>query len=140
MSADALYVDASAAVKLFVDETSSEIARAALTDASELVASRLLYTEVGSAIARRVDAPEGEHAQSDWDDMWSRYRAIDLDQQIASHALGLAVAHNLGTLDAIHLASVLRIPAVPIKFATWDRALWDAARAVGLRTVPHDRP
>lgn len=140
MSRDALYVDASAMVKVFVHEDASDIATDAIQGAASLISSQLLYTEVGSALNRRLEGETLDRSFDEWEFAWPSYRVVALDQQIASHALGLAVAHNLGTLDAIHLASVLRIPAVPVKFATWDRALWDAARAVGLRTVPHDRP
>ncbi len=141
MSGDALYVDASATVKTFIDEPGSEAAREAIADAAGLISNQILYTEVGAAIARRAaNEAELNSASKMWSESWSTHQIVDIDQRLMDHALSLAAYHGLGTLDAIHLASVLRIPAVPLRFATWDRTLWDAARAVGLRTVPDERP
>jgi predicted nucleic acid-binding protein len=138
---DALYVDASAAIKLFLDEPGSALAADEIEAASSLISSRLLLTEVGSTLWERIEDPERRAAvEADWEGLWGDYQCVELSDRVARHATGLAQAHHLGTLDAIHLASVLNIPTVPLKFATWDRPLWDAARAVGLRTVPAERP
>lgn len=132
----ALYVDASAAVKLFVEEVGSPDAAEAVSTADALLGSRILGTEVGAALARRLPEAEGEVRLAEWERLWASFDVIELDRAIADHALALAQFHGLGTLGAIHLASALRVPALPLRFATWDHALAGAARATGLRVIP----
>ncbi len=136
MNGETLYVDASAAVKLYVEEPGSDEAFAAIGDAGALVASRVLYTEVGAAIPRRLTANHAAVALTAWERLWTDFDVVEVDAHIATHALSLAQYHGLGTLDAIHLASALRVPAAPMRFATWDKTLAEAAHAVGLRTIP----
>lgn len=139
-AADALYVDASAAIKLFVEEDGSAMARSAVGAAGGLISSRLLSIEVVAGLKRRLEPAAADHAVVQWQILWNEHDVVELDEGLVDHAVLLAEAHSLGTLDAIHLASCLRVPAVPMFFATWDRVLWDAARGVGLRTLPQERP
>lgn len=134
-----LYVDASAVVKRFHrHEPDAAVAVAAMDAADVLVSSRLTYTEVGRAIDAVDD--EGEDATlRAWDALWSEHQVVDLSPELSAHALSLALYHRLRSSDAIHLASALTL-RVPLRFATWDARLWDAARAVGLRVVPATRP
>ncbi len=139
MSNDAIYVDASAAVKLFVPEEGSPCATDLIPAADGRIASRILYTEVGATLFRRLKGEAAAEALDDWNEIWRSFDVVEVDEHIARHALGLARYHRLGALDAIHLASALRVPAVPMHFLTWDRALAAAAGAVGLRVLPvHD--
>ncbi len=133
----AVYVDASAIVKLFVAEHGSELARESVLGPRAKISSRVIYTEVGRAIHRRIrNDAERADALADWEVLWEAFDVVEVDEHITRHALALAQFHGLGTLDAIHLASALRVPAAPMRFATWDSALADAAHAVGLRTIP----
>jgi uncharacterized protein len=135
-----LYVDANVAVKLFHPHEEGAVeAAAAMEAAAVLVTSRLTYTEVGRAIDA-VDY-EGEAATlRAWDVLWEEHQVVELTPAISAHALSLACHHGLRSSDAIHLASALAVRNVPLRFATWDARLWDAARAVGLRVVPATRP
>ncbi len=136
---ETLYVDSSAALKLYFPEDGATEAIAAM-DGRELVASRLTQVEVGRALRKTSDRPtNADDAVDAWQEDWESYAVIELTERIAAHAVSLATHHGLRTLDAIHLASALRL-SVPLRFATWDRRLWDGARAVGLRTVPAQRP
>jgi predicted nucleic acid-binding protein len=45
------------------------------------------------------------------------------------------VHHGIRSLDALHLASALALGGMPMRFATWDRGLAEAARGVGLQVV-----
>lgn len=133
-----LYVDASAVVKRYRDEIGRDLALAAFDAADVLVSSRLTYVEVGRAIDA-VAYESGQGALADWDAVWAEHQVIEVDDEIARHALALACYHRLRSSDAVHLASALTLN-VPLRFATWDARLWDAARAVGLRVVPAWRP
>lgn len=134
-----LYTDSSAMVKRYrVEEGHEEFEQAA--GGAVLVASPLVATEVSRALVVGADDEvAGEVAREDWEADWLAHDVIPLTPGIALHAGSLAASHGLRSLDAIHLASALALQ-VPMRFATWDRKLWDAARAVGLRTVPAQRP
>lgn len=133
-----LYVDASAAVKRYRDEDGRDVAIEAMDRAGILVSSRLTYVEVGRAIDAASYRDDGEMLRR-WDERWEQHEVIEVDDEITRHALVLACYHRLRSSDAIHLASALTLK-VPMRFATWDARLWEAARAVGLRVVPATKP
>lgn len=132
-----LYVDSSAAVKRYRDEVDRDVALGAMDGAYRLVSSRLTYVEVGRAIGA---VSYGDDAMlRRWDERWAQHVVIEVDDDVVRHALALACYHGLRSSDAVHLASALTLK-VPMRFATWDARLWEAARAVGLRVVPTTKP
>ncbi len=136
-----LYVDSSAAVKRYLPEVGADEFDLAAERAASLASCRIAFVEVGRALGRAsVDGADRDGLMADWNHAWEEFVVVDVDQAVAQHAVALAVYHGLRSADAIHLASALALPAAPLRFATWDRRLWDAARAVGLRTVPAERP
>lgn len=128
-----IYLDSAAVVKLVHAEADSQALRDWLGDHSSLgwVSSVLVEVETTRALARQ--APEAV----------SRLPAI-LDLmflvEIGSEVRALAqtvMPPAVRTLDAIHLATALRMTDQLTSFVTYDRRLADAAVAAGL-TV--DRP
>jgi predicted nucleic acid-binding protein len=118
------YVDASALVKLIVDERDAIALRRFLERFDEHTTSLIGIVETRRVLARasadavttdRILAPIGP---------------IDFDAAIASTAAVLAPA-RLRTLDAIHLATALALYHVDA-FVTYDERLADAARSIGL--------
>ena len=61
---------------------------------------------------------------------------IEVDQDLVESAIGFALAHELRSLDALHLAAALILPGEGLTVAVWDRRLHAAARAEGLRVFP----
>lgn len=130
-----LYLDASAVVKLVLDEPESDPLRAYL-DGADLVSCELLLTEVPRAIwraaARDDDLPV--------DLLRSRAaQAIDsiglasLDRGLLQMAGSLAEP-GLRALDAIHVAAAIGL--LPFEaFVTYDERQAAAARLAGLRTM-----
>jgi len=138
---ETLYLDASAIVKLYVEEEGSDVAATAVRATHTQATSLIAYVEVGRAIAgRATDETVRDGFRRVWADDWEHYTVVGLDRPLAEHATSLAIHHGLRSMDAIHLASALALPPAPLRFATWDRRLWEAARAVGLRTVPATCP
>jgi len=133
-----LYVDASAVVKRYRDEVGRDEAVTAMDAASGVVSSRLTYVEVGRAIQAITD-DDDLTLLNDWNAAWAQHQVIEVDDEIVAHALSLACYHGLRSSDAVQLASALTLK-VPMRFATWDARLWEAARAVGLRVVPTTKP
>lgn len=126
-----LYLDSSALVKLVAteDETAPLEQWLASTD-QPLTTSALARVEVIRA-ARTVDAALTDRA----DRLCSSIDLVPLDLDVLREAALLAPA-TLRSLDAIHLASALRLTvAGAVEVVAYDRRLLQAARAVGLGTV-----
>jgi predicted nucleic acid-binding protein len=67
---------------------------------------------------------------------WAAFNVIEVDQDLVERATELAFAHDLRSLDALHLASALILPGEDLVVAVWDRRLHAAARAEGLGLFP----
>ena len=118
------YADSSALVKLAVDEAESGAVRLFLGQFDEVATSRVGLVETRRAIARAG----GDVAIAI--DILRAINPIELDVALAESAAAIHPT-RLRTLDAIHLASALRLYAVDA-FVTYDDRLAAAARAVGL--------
>ena len=121
-----LYLDTSAAAKLLVDEDESEALAAYLdgtVDGQELISSALLETEL-----RRL-AIRLELDQSMVTDLLTRVDLVDPPRSLF-HEAGLLPGTHLRSLDALHLATALRVDSDT--FLCYDARLLDAARSIGL--------
>ncbi len=136
-----VYFDASALVKLFLDEHGSDLA-ATLWDECDIAATSLLtYPEVCAALAaaernRDASAPEITEALARWNVAWERLRVVELTSELAVHAGELAREHQLGGADAVHLASALLLEPAGVVLAAWDRRLHSGAAGAGLAVAP----
>lgn len=136
-----LYFDASALVKLLLDEPGSDLAAELWDTADAVVASRLAHAEVCAALAaaeRHGDLTRAAAtaALARWDELWSAVRAVELTRAVERGAGRLARTHALRGADAVHLASALAVAAGNVVLVGWDRRLAAAAEAAGLRVAP----
>ncbi len=139
-----MYLDTSALVKLYVYEEGSDLVHRAVKDTWRTRASELAYTEARSAFARkhREGALDDEYLglvvgwlDEDWEHF--SYDPIVPDAELCRRAGGLAEKHSLRALDALQLASALRLresrrqdPAGDIVFVlTFDEGLRRATAA-----------
>ena len=130
-----LYLDASAAVKLVLDEPESDALRTFLGDA-DLVSCEFLLTEVPRSVWRAA----GRDRCLPVDVLMARAaRVIDhlalapLDRGLLRAAGSLAES-SLRALDAIHVAAAVGL--LPLEaFVTYDERQAAAARLAGLRTM-----
>ncbi len=129
------YTDASALVKLVIDEPESEALRAYLADA-ELVSCELVLTEIPRAIRRAAsfdpDLPLDllmERAGELIDAVALR----PLDRGILA-AAGALAEPVLRALDAVHIAAAVDVFPFDA-FVSYDERQTAAARLAGLRTV-----
>lgn len=121
-----LYVDTSAAVKLIVDEAESAALATYLDRAVEehgLVSSVLLETEL-RRLAVRLNLD-----QSAVSDLLARVDLVDPPRSLF-HEAGLLPGTHLRSLDALHLATALRVGAD--RLVAYDARLLEAARSLGL--------
>jgi predicted nucleic acid-binding protein len=124
-----VYADASALVKLVVDEAESPDARGYLAAGPRVAASRLVLVEVPRALRRRYDADPG------WADrIFEEVDLIDVDVAVLTRAARLEPP-ALRTLDAIHLATAMAMGAELEALVTYDTRLAAAARALGIAVV-----
>lgn len=138
-----VYFDASAFVKLLVEEAGSELAADMWDGCDAAVSSRLAYPEVRAALAaanRHHDLTDDElqTAEAAWDGYWSATRPVELTRSVERHAGDLARLHALRGADAVHLASALAVGDPDLVVAVWDQRLHAGARAVHLRVAPVD--
>lgn len=126
-----LYLDASATVKLFLEEAESGAVKARLREAAsqggKIFVSSLTILETKRALLRNQVAV---------DDALRFFRSTDkvaLTPQILEQTSTVPPA-TLKTLDAIHLATALVLREVlELEFVAFDRQLLGAAVAAGLR-------
>jgi predicted nucleic acid-binding protein len=132
-----LFADSSALVKVYLAERDSETAGRAVAGARQVAASRIAQTEVTGRLLR-YDAAH-DHIKR-FTALWSEVAVVEVDEPLCLHAAQLTADRGLRTLDALHLASALAVADDDLVVATWDRRLWDAARAEGLAVLPDERP
>jgi predicted nucleic acid-binding protein len=93
---------------------------------------RIAFVETMRAAGRVA----GRTAAGRFSSEWPAFTIVEVDQQLAERAAELALARNLRSLDAVHLAAALLLPREELVVATWDDRLASAARAEGLDVVP----
>jgi len=67
---------------------------------------------------------------------WPSFAVVEVDQPLVERAAALSLDRGLRSLDALHLAAALLLPAEDLVLATWDRRLHAAADAEGLPLLP----
>lgn len=136
-----VYFDASALVKLVVDEQGSELAAALWDGCDAALSSRLAYPEVCGALAaaernHQLTTDLHEVARTLWDRYWNAMRPIEITDRIARRAGELAREHALRGSDAVHLASALVLDVDDLVVAAWDRRMRAGAVAAAMSVAP----
>ena len=118
----ALIVDASVAIKWFIDEPGSDAARRLWRDEPELLAPDLIVPEVCNAAWRKVRLGQSVPAQAEEIALRLRHAVIEVrpTAALASRAMALALDLDHPVYDCFYLAlaEVERVPLV-----TADRRL-----------------
>ena len=137
-----LYLDASALVKLYVEEAGRAAILAATGEAEIVGTAMIAYVEARAAFSRRQR--EGALARAaylrcvrDLDRDWPRYLRFELNEPLIFTAARMTDRYRLRAYDAVHMASALsmRDRLGDVLFACWDRDLNAAARRTGLDLV-----
>ncbi|MGH9057137.1 MAG: type II toxin-antitoxin system VapC family toxin [Acidimicrobiales bacterium] len=127
-----LYLDASALVKRYVAEPGSQLVRQTMQRADAWFICRIGFVET----VRAVGLTAGEATARVVREEWASFGVVEVDQELVENAASLALAHDLRSLDALHLAAALLLPRTELEMATWDRRLHVAARSEGLAVLP----
>lgn len=120
------YLDSSALVKLALAEDESEAMLRALESWPRRVTSRLAVVEVLRAV-RREDAPREPIAV----DLLTRVMLAAVSDRVLLDAARLSPT-RLRSLDALHLATALRLRSAIVAFVSYDRSQLAAAEELGL--------
>lgn len=125
-----VYADSSALVKLAVHEPESIALRSFLDERRPgLVSSALALVEVMRAA--RLAAPDGSGARRARAQL-DETRLVHVDRELLEAAVSWTSV-RVRALDAIHLASALRVQAS--EMLVYDRRLAEAAAAAGLEVL-----
>ena len=120
------YVDSSALVKLALAEEESEAMLRAFASWPRRVTSRLAVVEVLRAVRRENPAREPIAV-----DVLARVMLAAVSDAVLVEAARLNPA-QLRSLDAVHLATALRLRSAIVAFVSYDRSQLEAAEALGL--------
>ena len=126
MTPRAVYMDASALVKLLIEEPGGDALRAHLAGFERQVTSIVGRVEVERVVGRRAPERLASVAR-----MLDDLMILELHPAVAEAAATVGPA-TLRTLDAIHLASAAELGEDLETFITFDRRLADAASALGM--------
>jgi len=145
-----LYLDSSALVKQYVEETGSRAMNAKIESESAALerpfTSVLAYPEVHAALVKKfrknlLTAEELRHAQKQFEPDWAfGISEIPLDASVLASIREAVRRFPLSGADAVHLASALwlrdalaaRGNSAGLTFATSDMRLAEAAQGFGL--------
>lgn len=106
------YFDASALVKLLIEEPGSITAEQAWYAADARICCSVGMAEVAAAVGRamrmgRIDSGTAHGILTDLETVWSAVTRMPCDDRLAAEAAQLAVLHGLRGFDAVHLAAAL---------------------------------
>lgn len=138
-----VYLDSSAFVKLYLEETDSSRVRDAIDGSSVVCTHLIAYAETRAALAQagrmsRLSAMELSNARQRFEDDWLSVEIIAVDEALIYRAGDLAERLGLRGFDSVHLAACERLAAVSrggFLFVVFDAALGDAATTLGLPTL-----
>ncbi|MDA2924887.1 type II toxin-antitoxin system VapC family toxin [Acidobacteria bacterium AH-259-L09] len=139
-----LYLDTSALVKVYVQETGSREIKPLVEEAEVLATSRIAYVEARAAFARKfrergLSVRKYRSMVEDLDQDWESYFVMDVSDSLLKAAGSLAEKHALRAFDAIHLASSLILrkqTGRTVRFSCFNERLVSAAQEHGLQVGP----
>ena len=119
-----IYLDTSAAAKALIDESGSETVRRMFADGTPFVSSKLLAVELHAVADRQFIASEAVQ------ELLDRVALVSLDDDLLDDAI--ALHSRLRTLDALHLATAVRLKGTISSILTFDNELAAAASRNGI--------
>lgn len=126
-------LDASAAVKLVLDEQDSEVARRIWDEEVTLLAPTVVLPEVGAAIARarreaRISRAQETVAHRSWIELSEEIDLVTVDAELASEARQLTTERTLRGMDAVYVAVAARFGVGgSVGLLSFDRSQREAA-------------
>ena len=128
-------IDTSALMYRYLPGKNREFLIKEMATEEKWIASELVKTEMLLALRHGSVSPGHYNAiarsfRSDWESFY----VIPIDSKCLNRAAQLGAQFGLKVLDAMHLASIDRIPR-PFKYLTFDHAHMSAAVELGIEVV-----
>jgi predicted nucleic acid-binding protein len=130
-----LYLDTSSLLKRYVEEPESAQCERYLLADPIWVTARHTAVEVRRNLARLLTEPALSTAVEDFGADWRRMHIIELDEATCEHAIDIAIATGARTLDALHLAALVRLGLGGTSLLTYDVRQAQAARSLGANVI-----
>ena len=139
-----VYLDASALVKRYVEESGSAEVGELIDEAAAVGTTILSRVEVAAALAKAARMKllarrDAAAALRIFNSEWEAFVRLQMTEVVVSRAASLAWEHDLRGYDAAHLAAALfwqDMLGETVTVASYDHQLWDAADAAGLVAWP----
>ncbi|MCW2923552.1 MAG: hypothetical protein JWM98_956 [Thermoleophilia bacterium] len=129
-----VYVDSSAFTTRYIDSEPSHERCVAIMDRHDAWAtSRLTSIETARALSRARGRAGAAAYLAEFDADLVESLLIDLDRGVLAIAREVALSTGAKTLDAIHVASAVRLGDPDLEFLTFDVRQSQAATQMGLR-------
>ena len=143
-----LYLDSSAIVKQYVFETGSAEVRLAVGESEINGTCVISHAEVIATLRKTVRVgilreKEAAKLRRTFDREWPNLVRTRVTERLIRHASTLAWTLGLRGYDAVHLASAAAWQQAlgrNVTIASFDKALWMAARKIALDAFPADLP
>jgi predicted nucleic acid-binding protein len=101
----------------------------------EWAISRVGVIEVRRALTSSGSRIDAASARSEFDEELSSSTIVELARGVAAMAEEVVVETGVRTLDAIHIASALKLNSFALRFLTRDNRQVRAAKAMGLEVI-----
>jgi predicted nucleic acid-binding protein len=126
-----LYVDSSALLKLYFEESDSGRAEEILSSDQDWITGRLTSVEVRRNLARELAGPELAAARRQFERDWSNTAVVELTLEVCEVAAELAEVTGARSLDALHLGAAKVVGGGALPIVTFDLRQAQAARSLG---------
>lgn len=130
-----LYVETSALLKRYVQEPESDDCQMLLDAHSHRITSRITITETLINLRKRLSTSEFAIASKLFQADVKLFDVVEFDAELSIRAIEVAAGNSLATLDAIHLASALRVNSPQLAFLTYEKRLANSAKKSGLKVL-----
>jgi len=138
-----LYVDSSALVKKYVEETGSDRVLKLMARSGFVVTSKLAYPELLAGLSRKkrekgITEKDHRDALADFESDWNAFLIIEFQDELLAVIKQLTMKHALKGADLVHLASALWIQKAAkekVTFVASDIQLLRAAKAEKLEVT-----
>jgi len=126
-----IYVDASAFLKLYLEEPDSDRAEDILLGGGEWVTGRHTAIEVRRNLTRALEGANLAAAQGQFQRDWQNTAVVDLTEEVCEVSAQLAEITGARSLDALHLGAAKVVGGGTLPLVTFDLRQAQAARALG---------
>ena len=125
------YVDASALLKVQLDEADRDAAREILDSDPAWASGRHTLVEVRRNLARLLEGDALDRARRRFANDWQELDAVDLGERASELGAEFAERTGVRSLDSLHLGAAELVGGGTLPFVTFDRRLAEAARSLG---------